>query len=85
MGDEPSPVQQAFSGKILIKSIIVAVIVGTLLNAINQGDLLMSGKSPVLWKALLTYIVPFCVSTFGAHSAIRQQAESRATFGGSTE
>ena len=46
----------------------VALIVGTILIAINQGDLLLGGLwTPALaWKILLTYLVPFLVSTYGA-------------------
>lgn len=58
-----------FSGRILKQSIVVAVVVGTILNIINQGDAFMSGEINLL-KALLTYTVPFCVASFGAYSAI---------------
>ena len=35
----------------------------------NQGDTILAGESPVIWKVILTYIVPFCVATYGAYSA----------------
>ena len=37
----------------------VALVVGTILVLINQGDLLLSGGYPPLWKLLLTYMVPY--------------------------
>jgi len=50
------------------RSLWVAVVVGTILNLINQGDVLVTG-SPVNWaKILLTYVVPYVVSTYGAVS-----------------
>jgi hypothetical protein len=52
----------------LRRSVRVALIVGTLLIVINQGDLLLGGRwSPALaWKSALTYLVPFLVATYGA-------------------
>ena len=54
-------------------STIVALIVGTVLLAINQGDALLAGRwDPALaWKAPLTYLVPFVVATWGALLNIR--------------
>jgi hypothetical protein len=48
------------------RSLAVALIVGTLLNLINQGDVILRDR-PVDWlKIALTYLVPYCVSTYGA-------------------
>ncbi|NUQ17193.1 MAG: nitrate/nitrite transporter NrtS [Sphingomonas sp.] len=52
--------------------------VGTLLNLINQGDALWSGNWPVLWKACLTYCVPFAVASYGSYAAFRQSKSSNA-------
>ena len=53
------------------RSLKVALLVGTILTAINQGDLIMAGTlaQESYWKVILTYIVPFCVSTFAGVSA----------------
>jgi hypothetical protein len=48
---------------------IVALVVGTSLNLINQGDALFSGERLTLWKLALTYVVPFLVSAHGALTA----------------
>ena len=60
------------------RSLVVALIVGTILNLINQGDVLLGGGHIVLAKLLLTYCVPYCVSTYGAVSLrlrlMREQA-----------
>ncbi len=56
-------------GPVLKRSLAVSLIVGTILCAINQGDAILAGEMPVIWKVILTYIVPFCVATYGAYSA----------------
>ncbi len=67
---------------VLRRSLKVALIVGTILNLINQGDALLDGSSPNLIKLTLTYLVPYCVSTYGAVSyrmhAARRSADGRA-------
>ncbi|KAK9804367.1 hypothetical protein WJX72_009427 [[Myrmecia] bisecta] len=52
-----------------VRSLIIALIVGTILTLINQGDRIFEGKQPVWWKVALTYCVPYCVSTYGAVTA----------------
>jgi len=60
--------QYAVSDGIPIRSLRVAIVVGTILNLINQGDALF-GALPLNWtKVLLTYFVPYAVSTYGAVS-----------------
>ena len=50
------------------RSFAVALIVGTILNLINQGDAVLSGASLDLTKIVLTFAVPYCVATYGAVS-----------------
>lgn len=50
------------------RSALVALVVGTLLNLINQGDALFRGGHLDLLKIVLTYAVPYCVATYGAVS-----------------
>ena len=57
---------------IVTHSLLVAMLVGTLLNAINQGDAILSGRSPDWLKIALTFAVPFFVASFGAWSALRR-------------
>lgn len=58
---------------ILRRSLGASVVVGTLLTAINQGPELLEGQfAPAMaWKIPLTYVVPFCVATWGALSNSR--------------
>jgi hypothetical protein len=47
----------------------VTVVVGTLLNAINRGNAML-GHGKLNWlKLALTYLIPYCVATYGAVSA----------------
>ena len=50
---------------------LIALIVGTVLTAINHGDILLAGHWPLalLWKLPMTYAVPFIVATLGALGA----------------
>ena len=58
----------AVSGGVPRRSLVVALIVGTVLNLINQGDAMLSGMPIDLTKLLLTYLVPYFVNTYGAVS-----------------
>ena len=53
---------------LVVRSLTIAVIVGTILTAINQGNVLLAGHFPIVlaWKIPLTYAVPYCVATTGA-------------------
>ncbi len=55
----------------LRRSGFIALVVGTVLTGINQGDVLLAGQWPpaLLWKLPLTYAVPFIVATLGALGA----------------
>ena len=52
----------------LKRSALTSLVVGTILVLINQGGILVSGALPpsLLWQIPLTYLVPFCVATWGA-------------------
>ena len=50
------------------RSLFVALIVGTALNLINQGDAIVGMASPNWVKIILTYCVPYAVYTYGAVS-----------------
>jgi hypothetical protein len=57
----------------VVTSLKTAVVVGTILVGINQGDLLLRGavSGVLLAKLALTYCVPYAVSTYGALMASR--------------
>ena len=58
---------------VICRAVKVCGVVGTLLIAINQGDGILAGQSVDWAKLLLTYLVPYGVSTFSAVSALRAQ------------
>ena len=62
-------------GPLLRRSIVVAIVVGTVLTAINQGGVILAGAwTPALaLKIPLTYVVPFIVAMWGALSSLRQR------------
>ena len=58
------------------RALRVSAIVGTILVTINQGDLILSGGFPPTWKILMTYFVPYAVSSWSSAAAmIEQDAE----------
>ena len=62
----PSILQMVFGDGTPKKAFRTALIVGTILTTINHGDIIMDGLMPDAWKVLLTYCVPYCVTTWGA-------------------
>ncbi len=62
---------------IVRRAAIVALVVGTILNLIAQGDFMIDGLPLNFWKIGLTYCVPYCVATYGAVTA-RLEAYRRA-------
>jgi hypothetical protein len=60
----------ALSGPYLARAIAVMIIVGSILNLINQGEAVFHGAPINFAKLFLTYVVPFCVSTYGTWSAL---------------
>ncbi len=63
--------RRTFSPPIVTRSLMVAVVVGTALNLINQGPELWRGEPLVVWKLVMTFCVPFLVASYGALSALR--------------
>jgi hypothetical protein len=76
----PSLLAIIFDPGIVRRSLIIAAIVGIILNLIAQGDFLIEGLPLNYWKICLTFCVPYCVSTYGAVTArletYRKQAEA---------
>ncbi len=61
---------------LVARSAIICVVVGTLLTAINQGNVILQGNASMAlaWKIPLTYAVPYCVATTGAILNSRSRA-----------
>jgi hypothetical protein len=63
--------RRTFAGPSVRRSLLVALIIGTVLNAINQGPEIFTGHWPIWWKLVLTYFVPFAVASYGSYAAFR--------------
>ena len=72
MNAETTWLEVATRKEIVSRSLRVALIVGTILVAINQGDALVTREfaPDLVWKIPLTYLVPFSVSTYASVGAI---------------
>ena len=65
--------RQAFSRQDSLRALRVALVVGTILNVINQGSQIHSVGDIDMLRAILTYAVPFFVASYGAYGAYRRQ------------
>jgi len=66
-------VQLAFGDGTPTKAFLTALVVGTILTTINHGDVILAGGWPPVIKVVLTYCVPYCVTTWGAITGKRAQ------------
>ena len=62
----PDFFELAFSDGTPQKAVMTALVVGTILTTINHGDVILRGESINYYKIILTYCVPYCVTTWGA-------------------
>jgi ABC-type multidrug transport system permease subunit len=62
--------------KNITTALLVAVIVGTVLNIINSYDVFVNGTftGKNMLRIMLTYITPFCVSLYSSIKATKQKA-----------
>ena len=56
----------ARSRKVVLNAVRVSLVVGSVLNLINQGNELLSGSGVSWVHILLNYVVPYCVSSYSA-------------------
>ncbi len=52
----------------VVRALKVAAVVGLVLILINQIDVLIAGGLPPIWKIILTFCVPYSVSTYSVAS-----------------
>lgn len=65
--------KETFSRRGLLVSLRVGLVVGTILNVINQGESFLAGGDIDLLRGTLTYMVPFFVASYGAYGAYRRE------------
>lgn len=64
-----TPLSIASSREVVGPALCTAMLVGTVLNLINQSDALLGPAQVAVGKILVTYCVPYCVSTYTATRA----------------
>ena len=64
----------ARSRHVVMPSIKIALVVGSVLNAINQGPALLAAGDIDWLNLSLNFLVPYCVATF---SATRNEVSAR--------
>lgn len=69
----PKALRKTFARPTVTRSLLVSLVVGTILNIINQGPELARGLPPDLAGLILTYAVPFCVASYGTYTAFPEQ------------
>jgi hypothetical protein len=58
--------QTTCSGKIVKNSLRIALVVGSILNLVNQGDAILAGAGVSWIHVALNYFVPYCVASYSA-------------------
>ena len=58
--------QVACSGKIVKNSLRIALVVGSILNLVNQGGAILAGAGISWMQIALNYAVPYCVASYSA-------------------
>ncbi|PKO62278.1 MAG: hypothetical protein CVU24_04790 [Betaproteobacteria bacterium HGW-Betaproteobacteria-18] len=58
--------QAACSGKIVKSSLRIALVVGSILNLVNQGSAILAGTDISWIHVALNYFVPYCVASYSA-------------------
>lgn len=58
------------SARIVGNAARVSLVVGTMLNLINQGDYLFAGRGVMVGHILLNYLVPYCVASYSGARAM---------------
>ena len=63
---KPNFLQLAFGDGTTKKALFSALVVGSILTGINHGDMILVGEYPPWLKVIMTYFIPYCVTTWGA-------------------
>lgn len=58
--------RMACSRHIVHNALRIALVVGSLLNALNHGEALLAGSGIAWVHIAMNFVVPFCVATYSA-------------------
>ena len=74
----PSFFNIAFDRSVVMRSSRIALVVGSIIALINHGDRLFTGQidAVMLAKIGLTFLVPYCVSTYSSVCAVRDRMQT---------
>ena len=56
----------------IYRAVKISAIVGIILILINQFDLILAGYFPPVWKIILTFMVPYSVSSYSSAAFLMQ-------------
>lgn len=56
----------ALSRHIVINALNISLVVGSVLNLVNQGESLLHGGTISWLHLILNYLVPYCVASYSA-------------------
>jgi len=56
----------AMSRHIAVRALKVALVVGSILNLVNQGEHVVRGGAIDWFHLIMNFLVPYCVSTYSA-------------------
>ena len=78
MPDKVVSFREAFFLPMTVKrGLKVGLLVGVLLILINQGERMLQGHWPHVWEVFLTFLVPYCVSSYSSAAFISEFSRSR--------
>ncbi len=64
----------AVDSRIAMTAVKVAIVVGTILNVINQSEHVINGYGVNWVQFVLNYVVPYCVASYGgARNELRKR------------
>lgn len=67
--------QLVCSARIVQSSLRIALVVGSALNLINQGAVILTGSEIDWFRLWLNYLVPYCVASYSAAKNERKSDE----------
>lgn len=68
----------AFQKSVMSRAAKIAAVVGVILGILNHGDRVVTGHFDLVMmlKIFLTFLVPYCVSTYTSVLAVRERRKS---------
>ena len=68
----------ALDRSVVVRAARIAFVVGIVLALINHGNTLLTGAltAEVVLKIILTFMVPYCVSTYSSVLAVRERLQT---------